>query len=211
MIEFFRYGDSMPAIRALFWDVGGVLLSNAWDHEERNLAIQHFHLDEKVFESRHQEVLKSFEEGKLSLDDYLGRTIFYELRTFSREEFQRFMFSLSKPKPEALEFARSLSTKYLMGTINNESRELNAYRIAEFDLTKTFDLFVSSCFVGIRKPDERIYQLALDLVQRAPEECCFMDDRPVNIEAAAKVGLHTVLVNNPQQMQQELEKLGVRP
>jgi putative hydrolase of the HAD superfamily len=201
----------MSAIRALFWDVGGVLLSNAWDHEERSLAIEHFHLEKDAFESRHQEVLKSFEEGKLSLDDYLGRTIFYELRTFSREEFKRFMFSLSKPKPETLEFARTLSTNYLMGTINNESRELNAYRIAEFALARTFDLFVSSCFVGIRKPDEQIYRLALDLVQRAPDECCFMDDRPVNIQAASKVGLHTLLVKDSQQLQQELEKLGVRP
>ena len=201
----------MPAIRALFWDVGGVLLSNAWDHEERNLAVEHFHLDKGAFESRHQEVLKPFEEGQLSLDDYLGRTVFYELRSFSREEFRRFMFSLSKSKPEALPFARSLAIKYLMGTINNESRELNAYRIAEFELTKTFDLFVSSCFVGIRKPDEQIYRLALDLVQRPPDECCFMDDRHVNVEAAAKVGFNTVLVKDTQQLQQELEKLGVRP
>jgi putative hydrolase of the HAD superfamily len=201
----------MPAIRALFWDVGGVLLSNAWDREERNLAIEHFHLHKDAFESRHQEVLKPFEEGKLSLDDYLERTVFYELRSFSREEFKRFMFSLSKSKPETLEVARSLATRYLMGTINNESRELNAYRIAEFELTATFDLFVSSCFVGMRKPDEQIYRLALDLVQRAPEECCFMDDRQVNIQTAAKVGLHTVWVKDTQQLQEELEKLGVRP
>ena len=201
----------MPAIGALFWDIGGVLLSNAWDHEERNLAVEHFHLDKETFESRHQEVLKPFEEGKLNLDDYLGCTVFYELHSFSPEEFKRFLFSLSKPKADALEFASSLATKYLMGTINNESRELNAYRIAEFELSKTFDLFVSSCFVGIRKPDEEIYRLALDLVQRAPDECCFMDDRQVNIQAAAKVGLHTVLVKDTQQLRQELEKLGVRP
>jgi putative hydrolase of the HAD superfamily len=201
----------MPAIRALFWDVGGVLLSNAWDHEERNFATQHFHLDKDAFESRHQEVVKPFEDGKLSLDDYLGCTVFYELRSFSREEFKHFMFSLSKPQPDTLEFAHSLATKYLMGTINNESRELNAYRIAEFELTKIFDLFVSSCFVGIRKPDEPIYRLALDLVQLAPGECCFMDDRQVNVQAAAKVGFHTVLVKDTPQLQQELEKLGVRP
>ena len=201
----------MPAIGVLFWDIGGVLLSNAWDHGERNHAAEHFHLDKEAFESRHQEMVKPFEEGKLSLDDYLGCTVFYELRSFSREEFKRFLFSLSKPKLDALEFAHRLATKYLMGTINNESRELNAFRIAEFELSKTFDLFVSSCFVGIRKPDEQIYRLALDLIQRAPDECCFMDDRQVNIQAAANVGLHTVLVKDTQQLRQELEKLGVRP
>ena len=201
----------MPTIRTLFWDVGGVLATNAWDHEERDLAIEKFHLDKPSFEARHAEVVAAFEEGKLCLDEYLSRTVFYQLRTFSREDFQRFMFSLSKPKPEALEVASSLSKKYLMGTINNESRELNAYRIQQFGLARTFDLFVSSCFVGIRKPDERIYRLALDLTQRPAEECCFMDDRPVNIEAAAKTGMQTVLVKDPQQLRQDLQALGVGP
>jgi putative hydrolase of the HAD superfamily len=201
----------MPAIRALFWDVGGVLLSNAWDHEERVLAIEHFHLDKAAFEARHTEVVAAFEEGKISLDDYLGRTVFYQLRTFSREDFQRFMFSLSKPKSQTLEFARSLSKRYLMGTLNNESRELNGYRIETFGLKKIFDLFVSSCFVGLRKPGEGIYRLALDLTQRPPEECCFLDDRPVNIEAAAKAGWQTVLVKNLEQLQEDLKKLGVEP
>jgi putative hydrolase of the HAD superfamily len=98
-----------------------------------------------------------------------------------------------------------------MATINNESRELNQYRIETFGLTKIFDLFVSSCFVGIRKPDERIYRLALDLTQHAAQECCFLDDRPVNIDAAAKVGMQTVLVKNSEQLQRDLQTLGVRP
>jgi putative hydrolase of the HAD superfamily len=201
----------MAEIRALFWDVGGVLLSNAWDHEERDLAIQHFLLDKSEFELRHQELVPPFEEGRLSLNEYLDRAIFYQPRTFSPEDFKRFMFSLSKPKPQALDFVRSLSGKYLIAAINNESRELNQYRIATFRLIEIFDLFVSSCFVGIRKPDERIYRLALDLTQHDAAECCFLDDRPVNIEAAAKVGMQTVLVKNSDQLQRELQTLGVRP
>jgi putative hydrolase of the HAD superfamily len=201
----------MAEIRALFWDVGGVLLSNAWDREERDLAIQHFLLDKSEFELRHQELLTPFEEGRLTLDEYLQRAVFYAPRPFSPEDFKRFMFSLSKPKPQALEFARRLSGKYLMGTVNNESRELNQYRIETFRLVEIFDLFVSSCFVASRKPDQRIYRLALDLTQHAAEECCFLDDRPVNIEAAAKVGMQTVLVKNSEQLQQDLKALGVQP
>jgi putative hydrolase of the HAD superfamily len=201
----------MAEIRALFWDVGGVLLSNAWDHEERDLAVQHFQLDKSEFESRHQELLTAFEEGRLTLDEYLQRAVFYKSRPFSAEDFKRYMFSLSKPKPQALEFASSLSSKYFMATINNESRELNQYRIETFRLIETFDLFVSSCFVSLRKPDPRIYRLALDLTQHAAEECCFLDDRPVNIEAAAKVGMQTVLVKNSDQLQRDLQSLGVRP
>ena len=201
----------MPEIRALFWDVGGVLLSNAWDHEERDLAVEHFLLNKTEFEDLHKELVPAFEEGKLALDGYLDRVIFHQPRTFTREEFKQFMFSLSKPKAQSLELARSLAQKYVMSTINNESRELNEYRIQSFGLAEIFDVFVSSCYVGLRKPDERIYRLALDLTQHKPGECCFIDDRAGNIEGAAKIGFATVLMKDPQQLRRDLQALGVEP
>ena len=201
----------MQKIRALFWDVGGVLLSNAWDHEERDQAVEKFLLSKTEFEGRHQELVPMFEEGKLSLDEYLDRVIFYQPRTFSREEFKQFMFSLSKPKPQSLELARALSAKYFMGTINNESRELNEYRIQNFGLAEHFEVFVSSCYVSLRKPDERIYNLALDLTQHTAQECCFIDDRPPNLEGAAKAGFATVLMKDPQQLRRDLQALEVEP
>ncbi len=199
----------MGEIRALFWDVGGVFLSNAWDHVERDLAIAHFQLDKVEFEARHKELVPAFEEGRLSLDDYLERSVFYQPRIFTREEFKRFMFSLSKPKPAVLEIARGLSFKYFTATINNESRELNQYRIQTFGLADFCEVFVSSCFVAMRKPDERIYRLAIDLIQHAPEECCFIDDRPGNIEVAVKVGMKTVLMQDPAQLRRDLLGVGV--
>ncbi len=199
----------MSSIRALFWDVGGVLLTNAWDHEERDLAISRFRLDKAEFEIRHKELVPAFEEGQTSLEQYLQQTVFYQPRTFSPEEFKSFMFTLSKPKSEVLELARKLSDKYLMATINNESRELNQYRIQTFGLAEIFDLFVSSCFIGLRKPDERIYRLALELPQQVAGECCFMDDRAVNVEAAAKVGMRAILVRDAAQLMRDLQEAGV--
>jgi putative hydrolase of the HAD superfamily len=193
----------------LFWDVGGVLLTNAWDHEERASAVEKFQLQKADLEARHKEVVSAFEEGKLSLDQYLDRAVFYQSRKFTKEEFKSFMLSLSKPKTEVLDFARTLAKKCLMSTINNESRELNEYRIRQFNLTQIFDLFVSSCYVGIRKPDERIYRLALDLIQKTPDECCFIDDRPVNIDAAVKVGMRTILMRDLEQLKRDLQSLGV--
>jgi putative hydrolase of the HAD superfamily len=201
----------MQTIRALFWDIGGVLLTNAWDHEERDLAVEHFLLDRTEIESRHKELLLPFEEGRLALDDYVERAIFYVPRTFSREEFKQFMFSLSRPKPQSLELARDLSRKYKMAVINNESRELNQYRIQQFDLADIFHLFVSSCFVGIRKPDPRIFRLALDLTQYMPDECCFIDDRPENLAGAEAVGIKTVLAKDASQLRRDLQSLGVEP
>jgi putative hydrolase of the HAD superfamily len=197
------------AIRALFWDIGGVLLTNAWDHEERDLAIQKFQLDKSDFETRHKTVLVPFEEGRLTLDEYLEETVFYRPRPFTPDEFKQFMFSLSRPKPETIEIARSLSGKYHMATINNESRELNEFRIQTHKLTELFDLFISSCFVGVRKPEARIYRMALDVTQHVADECCFIDDRPINLEGAAKLGIKTVLMKDPAQLRRDLQNLGV--
>jgi putative hydrolase of the HAD superfamily len=196
-------------IRTLFWDVGGVLLTNAWDHEERERAVENFQLQKVDFEARHKEVVTMFEEGKISLDQYLDRTVFYQARKFSKEEFKSYMFSLSRPKTEVLEFARSLAGKYLMATINNESREMNEYRIKQFGLSQICDLFVSSCYVGMRKPDEKIYRVALDMIQKTPDECCFIDDRPANIDGAAKVSMRTVLMRDSAQLKKDLQSLGV--
>jgi putative hydrolase of the HAD superfamily len=203
----------LSAIQAIFWDVGGVLLSNAWDHNERKQAFEHFHLEdeENEFQARHELVVSSFERGKLTLDEYLDHTVFYRARPYTRDEFRDYMFSLSKPKPEVLDFARELthSHRYLMGTINNESRELNLYRLDKFKLREIFGLFVSSCFVGLRKPEEGIYRLALEITQREPATCCFIDDREPNLEPAAALGMRTVRMQNLNQLRGELEELGV--
>jgi len=201
----------MPEITAIFWDVGGVLLSNAWDHTERNRALVQFELDEVDFNDRHQMLVSSFERGKITLDEYLERTIFYRTRTFSRDAFKDYMFSLSHPKNDVLELARALarSGKYLMSALNNESKDLNLYRIQAFHLSEIFSLFVSSCFVGLRKPEAAIYRLAMDITQRAPEECCFIDDRELNLECASQMGLHVIQMQGAEQLRADLGKLGV--
>jgi putative hydrolase of the HAD superfamily len=199
-------------IHAIFWDVGGVLLTNAWDHTQRMAALEHFRLDEEEFHSRHEMVVSSFERGKITLDEYLDRTVFYRNRPFTRDEFRDYMFSLSQPMPEVLAFARALaaSGKYFMGTINNESRELNLHRIEKYVLREIFRLFVSSCFVGLRKPESGIYRLAIEITQFSPEACCFIDDRALNLECAAKLGMRTIQMQTLQQLREELGKLGVK-
>jgi putative hydrolase of the HAD superfamily len=198
-------------ISAIFWDVGGVLLSNAWDHEERQRTLKQFNLDEVEFESRHEMLVSSFERGKITLQEYLERTIFYRPRSFTEDAFKQYMLSLSQPDPDALQLARDLSRscKYLMSTINNESKELNLFRIQTFGLREIFSLFVSSCFVGLRKPEEGIYRLALEITQRPPEECCFVDDRPLNLDSASRLGMHVIQMENAKQLREDLQKLGV--
>jgi len=201
----------LPQIRAIFWDVGGVLLSNAWDRAQRGRALEQFKLDEAEFQDRHEMVVSSLERGKMALDEYLDRTIFYRPRHFAREVFKDYVFSLSQPHREVLALAEQLakSGKYFMATINNESKELNLYRIQTFGLREIFSVFVSSCFVGLRKPEEAIYRLALEVTQKSAEDCCFIDDRALNLESAKRLGMHTIEMQDVEQLRRELRKLEV--
>lgn len=203
----------MAKISALFWDVGGVLLSDAWDREQRQRSLKQFGMDEDEveFESRHEMLVSSFERGKISLQDYLERTVFYRPRSFTIEVFTQHMLSLSQPYPDTLRLAKELtqSGRYLMSTINNESKELNLFRIQTFGLREIFSLFVSSCFVGLRKPEEGIYRLALEITQKPPGQCCFVDDRPLNLDSASKLGMHVIQTKNAEQLRGDLQKLEV--
>jgi putative hydrolase of the HAD superfamily len=198
-------------IRTLFWDVGGVLLTNAWDRTQRDAAMSKFQLDPIEFQDRHEMVISSFERGKISIEDYLDRTVFYRARSFTRDAMMMYMYSLSQPFPETLDLARGIaaSGKYQMATINNESRELNRYRIDTYNLREIFAFFVSSCYVGLRKPEKDIYRMALEISEAKPEECCFLDDRSLNLECAQHLGMHIIQVQNSTQVREELGNLGV--
>jgi putative hydrolase of the HAD superfamily len=202
----------LPQISAIFWDVGGVLLTNAWDRSQRERALEQFKLDEEEFQDRHEMLVSSLERGKIGFEEYLDRTIFYRPRPFAREVFKDYVFSLSQPHREVLALAETLakSGRYFMATINNESRDLNLYRIQTFGLRDIFSVFVSSCFVGLRKPEEGIYRLALELTQRSPEECCFIDDRALNLDCARRLGMHTIEMQDVEQLRRELRKLEVQ-
>jgi len=188
-------------------------LSNAWDHTERREALHQFGLNQAEFNIRHEKLADVFERGQLSLDDYLDQTVFYAPRAFSKEEFKGTMFGLSQPRPPALQLARELtaSGRYFMATLNNESRELNEYRITTFGLRSVFRLFVSSCYVGKRKPDEAIYKLALDITQTPAGQCCFIDDRQENLEAPSRLGVKVIQMEGADKLRERLAALGVNP
>jgi putative hydrolase of the HAD superfamily len=201
----------MANIDTIFWDNGGVVLTNAWGRAERREAVEKFHLDGEDFEDRHELMLNAFETGQASLDEYLQRTVFYRPRLFTPEEFKAFMFSQSKPYPETLQLLKQLAAKrrYLLAALNNESREINEYRIAQFGLRDYFAVFLSSCYLRVRKPDAAIYRLALEITQREPAECLMIDDRGLNLECARELGMQTIQFKNVTQLRQDLARHGI--
>jgi putative hydrolase of the HAD superfamily len=196
-------------ITTLFWDVGGVLLSNGWDRDTRRAAASRFGLKVEELEPRHEALVSALETGKISLDDYLERTVFCDRQSFSREAFKAFIYAQSQPNPDSLALARKLSGKYLMATINNESLDLNLYRVEKFWLREIFTAFFSSCFVRLCKPDPAIYRLALDVMQKTHEECCFIDDRAMNLEGARHMGMRVIQFQDANQLRRELAEFGV--
>lgn len=183
--------SSKSKVSTLFLDIGGVLLTNGWDRHSRELAASTFDLDLKDFNDRHALTFDIYEMGKISLEEYLNRVIFYKKRSFTQKQFQDFMFECSVAYPQMLELMTKLKAKYHLkvAVVSNEGRELTEHRIKKFKLEELADFFVSSCFVHLKKPDNEIYQFALDLAQKPKEEILYVDDRGMFIEVAEKLGI----------------------
>jgi putative hydrolase of the HAD superfamily len=182
-------------VTTLFVDIGGVLLTNGWDHLARKRAAKHFKLNWAEMDERHRLVFETHEEGKLSFEEYLGWVVFYEKRTFTRNQFRDFIFAQSKPFPKMLDLVAQLKVQcgLKIVVISNESRAVNAYRIRTFKLDRLVDTFISSCFVQMRKPDIEIFRLALDLAQTAPEQAVFLDNTPMFVQIAEGLGMRSIL------------------
>jgi putative hydrolase of the HAD superfamily len=198
-------------ISHIFFDIGGVLGSNGWDREQRAAAAHNFGLDVAEVEDRHGEAVATLEQGKMPLDEYLRCTVFHRPRTFEPAEFKAYMLAQSTPFPETIDLARALARtgRYRLMTINNESAELNQYRLEQFGLRDIFITFFSSCWVGILKPARRIYEVALAMSQAEAEGSVFIDDRERNLEPARALGMRTIRFTDALGLRQELAALGV--
>jgi putative hydrolase of the HAD superfamily len=194
-----RYGqgDKMrekTGITYLFLDIGGVLLTDGWGHRSRKRAATNFKLELAEMEDRHHLTFDTYEEGKLTLEEYLGRVVFYQKRPFTRAQFRRFMFAQSKPYPQMIELVRKLKAKYglKIAVVSNEARELNAYRIRKFKLNGFVDFFISSCFVHLRKPDADIFRLALDIAQAPARQIVYIENTPMFVQIAEGLGIRSI-------------------
>lgn len=198
-------------IKALFLDIGGVLLTNGWDRKARALAARQFGLDLDELNERHHLTFDTYESGKLSLDEYLDRIVFYEAKPFSREVFRAFIMAQSQPYSEMIRLVQELKRQYGLKLIavNNEGRELNDYRIHQFGLNGFIDAFVSSCYVHFRKPDADIFRLALDVAQVPAGQVVYIDDRKMFVEVAGSLGMHCLHHTHEEATRKRLANLGL--
>ena len=182
------------SIKTLFLDIGGVLLTDAWDHLARRRAEKRFKLDPAELRDRHHLFFETIEEGRITLEEYLDRVVFYKKRPFTRAQFRRFMFEQTHPYPEMINLVRDLKLKYGLKVfvVSNEGRELNEHRIRSFKLDGFVDAFISSCFVHLRKPDAEIFRLALDVAQTPARRAVFIDNTPMFVQVAESLGIRGI-------------------
>ncbi len=205
--------SATPEIRAIYWDIGGVLLTNGWDHEERARVLAQFSMDREEYEARHEEANDRWEKGEIGDEAFLKQTVFFRERNFTPQDFLKALREQSqwlpggaKPVIEALRAHSGLK----MAMLNNESGPLNDYRIDTFGLVRYFDGFFCSAYLGMRKPDLRMFRAGVSMLHQQPEQCAFIDDRQKNCDAAEEIGMHAIQYKDEQQLRDGLRALGVR-
>lgn len=196
----------------MFWDIGGVILSNGWGRASRKEAARVFDFDWEEFQDRHDLCFPALDAGLISLDEYLDRVLFHRQQSFTRKDFVAFMYAQSVEFPESRAILDEVTRmkKYFVGAINNEPLELNRYRIEVFDLRRNFEVFFSSCYVRSRKPEATIFRVALEVSQRPPEQCIFIDDRPLNLEVPRRLGMQVIHYKDAEQLRAELRTYDVK-
>jgi putative hydrolase of the HAD superfamily len=199
-------------ISTIFTDIGGVLLTNGWDRGSRRKAIDFFKLDTEETEERHHLCFDTLDVGKITLDEYLDRVVFYKKQSFSRKTFRKFMYDQSQPLPGMIELLQRLKKKYglKVAVVSNEGRELAEYRIKQFKLNQLADFFIVSGFVHFRKPDADIFKIALDVAQVAPQEVVYIEDRPMFVQVADGLGIQGLVHSSLNTTQESLAKMGFK-
>jgi putative hydrolase of the HAD superfamily len=199
------------AVTCLLVDIGGVLLSNGWDHHARKRAARHFKLDWEDMNARHRLNFETHEEGKMTFSQYLSRVVFYKKRTFTRAQFRSFMCDQSKPYVEMLALMSEMKRKHSLriAIVSNESRELNAYRARKFKLDAFVDCFVSSSFVHLRKPDVDIFRLALDVAATPARHVLYIENTPLFVQIAEGLGIRSILHKDYKSTCEQLASFGL--
>lgn len=201
----------MANITTIFFDVGGVLLTDGWGHISRKQAAEKFDLDFDEFEHKHAPLADALDTGQISINEYINQTVFFKDRSFSKSDFYQFMKDQSLPMNDSLALAEALAAqnKFFMGTINNESIELGLFRIDKFKLADSFKVFCTSGFIGAKKPQALIFERALQITQKSAAETVFIDDRQDNLVAPKKLQMNTIHFENVEQVKKDLAALGI--
>jgi len=199
-------------IETLFFDVGGVLLTNGWDQNQRAEVLPKFGVDLAEYEKRHDAANYFWERGLKDARWFFDQTVFYEPRKFTFEDLWHEVEGQSRLLfPETADILGELRglRQFRIATLNNESRELNDFRVRQFRLCDYFDFFICSGYAGEMKPGRAIYRTALEVSGAPAGETLFIDDKRENCDAACALGMHAIHFTLPAALRSSLTEFGI--
>jgi haloacid dehalogenase superfamily, subfamily IA, variant 3 with third motif having DD or ED/haloacid dehalogenase superfamily, subfamily IA, variant 1 with third motif having Dx(3-4)D or Dx(3-4)E len=196
---------SEPDLRAVLWDMGGVLLRNMIPEPRIRLAelygMSESQLEELVFENPVSKKATIGEVGVEELWEYVREAL--QLDPQKLAEFEVTFWSSDRVDEELIDFIQSLRQNYKIGLLSNAFVDARPSLSKRFPgLLNVFDEVVFSYEVKIAKPDPRIYSLMLDKLGLEPENAIFVDDFRENVEAAHALGIHAIQFRNSRQARQ---------
>ncbi len=206
---------SSQQIRTIFWDLGGVLLTNGWDVHQRAHVLSSLGVNLPAYEAVHDIYNYFWERGLASAQDFFRDTVLLPNPQLQLTFDQLWPLVCAESKilhPECFDILAALqaSGRYRLATLNNESRELNAHRLDAFDLRRFFSYFLCSGYLHEMKPAPGFYRYAIEISGLPPSSALFIDDKDENCAAARALGMQTILFESPGQLQHELHHLGIQ-
>jgi HAD superfamily hydrolase (TIGR01509 family) len=203
------------SIRTIFWDLGGVVLTNGWDPGQRKRVLSRLGVNLEAYEELHDRANYYWERGLLTAKDFFSQTVLLpnpKLDLTFDMLWPQVCAASKVLHPECLDMLAELKQmgRYRIATLNNESRELNEYRLDAFKLRSLFDYFICSGYVHEMKPNLGIYKSAIDISGFAASSALFIDDKPENCAAAEAVGMHAIRFESPAQLCTALVEYGIQ-
>ena len=206
------------AIRAVVCDFGGVLTTPlfggfaAWQ-EEHGVPVEALgRAMARAAAERSENPLFELERGELSYESFLGlldAALTDEVgRPVEMAGFAEAYWARLEHNEPFIAYLRELRERGLrLALLTNNVREWEPRWRRRWPIDELFETVVDSAFVGMRKPDPRIYELTLERLALPPQACAFVDDLQINCDAAAALGMHPVVFRDTAQAIQELERL----
>lgn len=192
-----------------------MILTNGWDRTQRSRVLEPLGVDLQAYEIAHERENWFWERGLMSAREFFRRTVFEpnpQLTLSFYDLWQQVCGQSALAYPETFALLQQLRglPELRLATLNNESRELNEYRLDAFGLRGCFDFFLCSGYLGAMKPDPPIFRTAVEISGRPAGTSLFVDDKEENCTAARHAGMQSIQFTSAAELRTELRGLGIQ-
>lgn len=198
-------------IKNIVFDIGNVLTDYRWREFLEDKGFDEAMIDRLAEATVNSSVWCEYDRGVWTEEEIMAGFVRNDPE-IDREIHQAFddFKELVTPRAYAVPWIKELKKKgYRVLYLSNFSRKAEAECAEALNFLPEMDGGILSYRDRLVKPDAAIYELLLSRYGLVAEECVFLDDMPVNVDAAVKLGIHGIRFLSKEQAQEELRRLGV--